>query len=98
MSKFQEIIKGEKPVLIDFHAEWCGPCKTMNPLISDLAIDLKGQVKILKIDIDKNQSTAAAFKVRGVPTFVLFKEGKEVWRASGAMPKTTLQSQITPFL
>lgn len=98
MSKFSEIINGETPVLVDFHADWCGPCKTMNPIVSELAVDLKGRVKILKVNIDKNQATAGKFNVRGVPTFVLFKGGKEVWRTSGAMAKATLQGQISPFL
>lgn len=98
MSKFKEIINGDTPVLVDFFADWCGPCQTMNPIISDLAIDLKGAVKILKINIDKNQPVSTAFRVRGVPTFVLFKAGKEVWRASGAMPKSEISSRIKPFL
>ncbi len=98
MSKFADILNGELPVLIDFHADWCGPCKTMNPLISELAVDLKGKVKILKINIDKNQKVATDFQVRGVPTFVLLKKGKEVWRTSGAMLKSTLQGQIAPHI
>jgi thioredoxin 1 len=98
MSKFNEIINGDTPVLVDFFADWCGPCQTMNPIISELAVDLKGAVKILKVNIDKNQSVSSSFGVRGVPTFVLFKKGKEVWRASGAMPKSEINSRIKPFL
>ena len=94
MSKFQEIINGDTPVLVDFFAEWCGPCKAMSPTLKDLAKDLDGRAKIIKVDIDKNPAAANAFQVRGVPTFIIFKNGKVVWRASGMMPKTELAKAI----
>lgn len=94
MSSFKEIINSEKPVLVDFFAEWCGPCQTMMPIIKELASDLGDEVRILKVDIDKNPGAARAFGVRGVPTFVIFKNGKPVWRQSGAMPKSDLMRGI----
>lgn len=94
MSNFKEIINSDKPVLVDFFAEWCGPCQTMMPIIKELASDLGEEIRILKVDIDKNPAAARAFGVRGVPTFVIFKNGKPVWRQSGAMPKSDLMRGI----
>lgn len=94
MSDFQRIINSSQPVLVDFFAEWCGPCQAMGPTLKDLAKDLDGKAKILKVDIDKNPAAANAFQVRGVPTFIIFKNGKVVWRASGMMPKTELAKAI----
>ncbi len=85
MSKFSELINGDQPVLIDFYAEWCGPCKTMSPILKDVKSNLNSSVRIIKIDIDKNPKVAQKFQVRGVPTFILFKEGKQLWRESGVI-------------
>ena len=91
---FNKLINGKKPVLIDFHAEWCGPCKAQAPIIAELAKEIDGRVRLIKIDIDKNQAVAQRYDVRGVPTLALFKAGKIVWRQSGVQSKESLLSII----
>lgn len=90
MSKFSEIINQDKPVLIDFYAEWCGPCKMMSPILKQVKDSLGESVSIIKVDVDKNQSLAAKYQVRGVPTLMLFKQGKQLWRQSGVVQKEDL--------
>ncbi len=94
---FNSIINGKKPVLIDFHAEWCGPCKSQGPIITDLAKEVGDQVRIIKIDIDKNQSIAQRYNIRSVPTLTLFKSGKVVWQHSGLQTKAKLKQVITEY-
>lgn len=89
-SKFSEIIKGDKPVLVDFFATWCGPCKMLSPILDEVKAELGDTVKIVKVDVDKNQPLAAHYQVRGVPTMILFKESKQLWRQSGVVPKHEL--------
>lgn len=89
-SNFKNIINSDIPVLVDFYADWCGPCKMLAPILSDVKSELGDLVKIVKIDVDKNQAIAAQFNVRGVPTLLLFKNGKQVWRESGVIQKADL--------
>ncbi|TXD49723.1 thioredoxin [Polaribacter sp. IC073] len=97
MSKFSELINQEKPVLVDFFAEWCGPCKTMSPILKEVKDSLGEKIAIIKIDVDKNQSLAAKHQVKGVPTFILYKAGKQVWKQSGMVQKKDLVSIINSF-
>ena len=94
MSKFSEIINQETPVLVDFFATWCGPCQTMSPILKQVKDELGDAVKIIKIDVDKNKVLANTFQVRGVPTFILFKNGKQVWKQAGMFSKSDLKQKI----
>jgi thioredoxin 1 len=86
-TNFDTIIKSEKPVLIDFSAAWCGPCKTLAPILKQVKDNLGERITIIKIDVDKNQQLASKYQVRGVPTMILFQNGKQLWRQSGVMSK-----------
>jgi thioredoxin 1 len=94
MGKFNEIVKSEVPTLVDFYATWCGPCKMMHPVLDRLKSEMGAQVRILKIDVDKNQDVADKFKIRGVPTFILFRGGEILWRQSGGMDIHALKAKI----
>jgi|TARA_B110000879_G_scaffold24346_1_gene32338 thioredoxin 1 len=97
MASFTEIVNGDKPVLIDFHADWCGPCKVLSPIIQEVAKELDGKVRVIKIDVDKNPALTDKFQIRGVPTLMLFKDGKSVWRQSGVLQKGEIIKQLASF-
>lgn len=90
MTTFENHIQASTPVLVDFFATWCGPCQTLSPVLKAVKDELGNAITILKIDVDKNQSLAAKFQVRGVPTMILYKEGKQLWRQSGVLSKNDL--------
>jgi thioredoxin 1 len=96
---FSELINSPgMPVLVDFYADWCGPCKTMAPILEQVAAQHQGKLKIIKIDVDRNQAVAQQFRVQGIPTLILFHKGQPVWRQSGVVPGPQLTQAVQPFL
>ncbi len=98
MKSFQELIEGEKPVLVDFSAEWCGPCKMMAPILKEVAQKTGDKVSIIKVDVDRNPQAAAHYRIQGVPTLILFRKGQVLWRQSGVVPAHQLQQVIQQYV
>ena len=98
MASFKEIINSEKPVLVDFSAEWCGPCKMMAPILKEVANAMGDSSRIIKIDVDKNPAAAKAYNVMGVPTLIVFKKGRIEWRRSGVVQGNELISVLRSLI
>ncbi|MFT6966295.1 MAG: thioredoxin 1 [Marivirga sp.] len=94
MASFADIIKGETPVLVDFYADWCGPCKTMAPYLEEVAATMKGKVKVIKVDVDKNQQASLKYQVKSIPTLILFKKGEIKWRQAGVVDPQSIMKQV----
>ena len=91
---FSDLISSETPVLVDFYADWCGPCKMMAPVLEELAGKAEGKFKVIKINVDHNPNVATHYGIRGVPTFIIFKKGETVWRKSGVLSLQELQREL----
>ncbi len=94
MATFKELIDSDTPVLVDFHAEWCGPCKAQAPILEQLANKLGDKARIIKVDVDKNPQAAQSYQVQGVPTLIIFQKGKMLWRGSGVRQADELEQRL----
>lgn len=95
---FQELINGDKPVLIDFYAEWCGPCKMMKPILDEVKGQIGEDASVIKVDVDKNPAVASALNIRGVPTLMIYKKGQVLWRKSGVVPADQLTQLLKQYM
>jgi thioredoxin 1 len=96
--KFNSIIQSHIPVLVDFHAEWCAPCKSQSPILAELSRELDGKLRVIKIDVDKNPEIASRYQIRGVPTLALFRHGQSLWMQSGLIDKASLQNILQKYI
>jgi len=96
--KFSEIIGGSTPTLVDFYADWCGPCKMVPPILKEVKETLNDRIKIIKIDTEKNREVSAKYGIRSIPTMILFKNGKSIWRQSGVLPAPQLLKVLEQYL
>lgn len=97
MEKFEDLIKSDKPVLIDFFATWCGPCKMMHPILEEVAQKVGEKARVIKIDIDKNQELSSVYNVRSVPTLMIFKQGELKWRTAGVQQASVLEEELAKY-
>ena len=97
-TSFKDLINGPKPVVVDFAAEWCGPCKAMKPILADFKSAIGDKAVVIKVDVDRNPAAAQAYRVQGVPTLAIFKNGSIVWRRSGVISAAELERALQPFL
>jgi thioredoxin 1 len=91
---FESLIQEDRPVVVDFHALWCGPCKIQSPILKEVAADLGERVRVIKIDVDNNSNIASQYSIQSVPTIIIFKNGRAVWRQSGVVSKNQLKSVL----
>lgn len=98
METFKDVISGDRPVLVDFFATWCQPCKMMHPVLEQVKEVLGDRIRIIKVDVDKYGTTAGQYHVQSVPTLMLFRQGEVLWRTSGVVPKAELLATLDPFL
>ncbi len=98
MEKFNEVINSEQLTLVDFYATWCGPCKMMHPVLEQLKKELGDSIRIIKIDVDKNEAVSMQYRIQSIPTLMLFRKGENLWRQSGAMRLNDLKSLISQYL
>ena len=97
MDRFKELIQSPKPVLVDFYAEWCGPCQIMKPRLLDVAERMGEKAKVVEIDIDREKELAERYRIQSVPTFIIFKNGEQLWRQSGAISTIALLQLLTDY-
>jgi len=94
MGSFNEMINGSTPVLVDFYADWCAPCRMMTPIMQQVSKEMVGKVKVIKVDVDKNEEVARKYQIRSIPTMILFKNGKSVWQGVGVMQADQIKAMI----